>query len=109
MTEKLPGWVERLLIPTLESRVRSIVKEEIGHLEKTFDTRFEMVESKFEAMESKLEAMDTKLDAIDAKFGAKFDAVGAAMDSLEKRIPIIQDIADIKARLAIVEKRDSTR
>jgi hypothetical protein len=36
---KVPGWVERSLIPTLETRVRTIVKEEVservGHLEKT--------------------------------------------------------------------------
>ncbi len=84
MVEKVPGWVERMLIPTLESRVRSVVKEEVGHLEKTMNARFE---------------------AIDAKFDAKLDGIGARIDSLEKRIPMIQDIADIKARLAVVERR----
>jgi len=67
--------VERLLIPTLESRVRSIVKEEVGHLERTMN--------------------------------ARFDAVSARIDSFEKRIHMIQDIADLKARLAVVEKRTS--
>jgi len=75
MVEKVPGWVERLLIPTLESRARSIVKEEVGHLERTMN--------------------------------ARFDAVSARIDSLERRIPMIQDIADLKARLAVVEKRTS--
>jgi len=84
MAEKVPGWVERLLIPTLETRVRSILKEEVGHLERTIDARFE---------------------AIDAKFDAKLDGIGARIDSLEKRIPMIQDIADLKARLAAVERR----
>ena len=27
MVEKVPGWMERLLIPTLESRVRAVVKK----------------------------------------------------------------------------------
>jgi len=84
MAEKVPGWVERLLIPTLETRIRSILKEEVGHLERTIDARFE---------------------AIDAKFDAKLDGIGARIDSLEKRIPMIQDIADLKARLAAVERR----
>lgn len=77
LAEKVPGWVERLLIPTLETRVRAIVKEEVrdevGHLEKT------MV--------------------------AKFDAVDTKIDALEKRFPMIQEIADLKARLAVVEER----
>lgn len=86
VAEKVPGWVERLLIPTLESRVRSVVKEEVGHLEKTMEARFE---------------------ATDAKLDAKLDGIGARIDSLEKRIPMIQDIADLKARLAVVEKREA--
>jgi hypothetical protein len=31
--EDVPGWVERLLIPTLESRIRAVVKGEVGHFE----------------------------------------------------------------------------
>lgn len=97
MVEKVPGWVERLLIPTLESRVRTVVKEEVGHLEKTTDARFEAVDSK----------LDAKFEALDSKFSAKLDGIDTRIDSLERRIPMIQDIADLKARLAVVEKRTS--
>ena len=69
--ERIPGWVERLLIPALETRVRAIVREEVGNLGKVLDARFE--------------------------------AVGAKMDSLEKRFPTVQELADIKARLSLVE------
>ena len=74
--ERIPGWVERLLIPTLESRVRSIVKEEVGNLEKVLDARFEAVSTK--------------------------------IDSLEKRFPTVQELAEIKARLSLVESRVSS-
>ena len=77
IAEKVPGWVERLLIPTLESRVREIVKEEVGHLEKILEARFEAVNSK--------------------------------IDSLEKRLPVVQELAEIKVRLAEVEKRTAPR
>jgi len=80
VAEKVPGWVERLLIPTLEARVRAVVREEVGHLEKTIDARFEAA-------------------------NVRFDALNTRIDSLERRIPILQDIADIKARLSVVEKR----
>ncbi len=80
MVEKVPGWVERLLIPTLETRVRAVVQEEVGHLEKTLNARFDTL-------------------------NVKFDGVNSRIDSLERRIPIMQDIADLKSRLAVIEKR----
>jgi len=77
IAEKVPGRVERLLIPTLESRVRGIVKEEVGHLEKIIEARFEAVYSK--------------------------------IDSLEKRLPVVQELAEIKVRLAELEKKVASR
>ena len=71
--ERIPGWAERLLIPTLETRVRAIVREEVGNLGKVLDARFE--------------------------------AVSAKMDSLEKRFPTVQELAEIKARLSLVESK----
>lgn len=79
----IPGWVERLLIPMLESKVRSIVREEVAHLEKVIDARFEAVNSK---LDGRFEAANTKIDA------------------LEKRFPAVQDLAEIKARLNQIEK-----
>lgn len=78
MAEKIPGWVERLLIPTLESKARIIVSEEVGHLEKVLDARFDGVHS------------ETR--RVDERIG-----------SLEKR-----EIAEIKARLSQVENRVSS-
>lgn len=96
VAEKIPGWVEGLLIPTLESRVRGVVREEVGHLEKTLDARFDAINVRFDGINDKFDAVN-----------GKFDAVNARIDSLERRIPIVQDIADLKARLAAVEKRTS--
>ena len=84
MAEKIPGWVERLLIPTLESKVRSIVSEEVGHLEKVLDARFDGVQS--------------EIRRVDGRIG-----------SLEKRFPEVQKIAEIKARLSQVEGKVSSR
>jgi hypothetical protein len=84
MAEKIPGWVERLLIPTLESKVRNIVSEEVGHLEKVLDARFA-------GLHSEIRRVDDKID------------------SLEKRFPAVQEIAEIKARLSQVEGKVSSR
>ena len=83
VAEKIPGWVERLLIPTLESKIRSIVREEVGHLEKVMDARFE---------------------AVNSRMDARFEAVDAKIDSLEKQMPTIKELAEIKARLSQIER-----
>ncbi len=94
ISERVPGWVERMLIPTIESRIRSIVKAEVAHLENVMDARFEAIDEK---LESRFEAMDEKLES-------RFETLDAKIDSLEKRFPVVQDLAEIKARLAQVEK-----
>lgn len=71
--ERVPGWVERFLVPSLESKVRGIVKEEVAHLEKLMD--------------------------------ARFDAVDSRIESLEGRFPMVQEIAEIKARLSAIERK----
>jgi len=84
MSEKIPGWVERLLIPTLESKIRNIVSEEVGHLEKVLDARFDGIRSEIRRVDEKV-------------------------DSLEKRFPSAQELAEIKARLSQVEGKVSSR
>jgi hypothetical protein len=78
--EKIPGWVQKLLIPTLESKVRGIVTEEVGHLEKVLDARFDGVHSELRRVDEKI-------------------------DSLEKRFPMVQELAEIKARLSQIESK----
>jgi hypothetical protein len=84
MAEKLPGWVERLLIPTLESKVRNIVRDEVGHLEKVLDARFDGVQSEIGRVDERI-------------------------SSLEKRFPEVREIAEIKARLSQVESKVFSR
>ena len=82
MAERIPGWVERLLIPTLESKVRNVVSEEVGHLEKVLDARFDGIHSEMRCVDEKI-------------------------DSLRNRFPTVQELAEIKARLSLVESKVS--
>lgn len=74
VAERIPGWVERLLIPTLESKVRAIVKEEIGHLEKVLDARFG--------------AVDAKIDSLEKRFPAiqEFAEIKARLTQIERKV-----------------------
>ena len=76
------------------------MKEEVGHLEKTMNAKFDGVNTRIDSVEKR---MYDRFDAVDARF----DGVDAKIESLEKQIPMTQDIADLKARLAVVEKRTS--
>ena len=79
-----------MLIPALESRVRTIVKDETSQLDRVIGGRFEALEK----------VMDARFEALDAKVGS----VDKRVDSLDKKIPLLQDMAEIKARLTLVEK-----
>jgi hypothetical protein len=90
VASKVPGWVERMLIPTLEAKIRAIVGGEITHLEKVIDARFEAVNAK---MDARFDAVNTRLEAVNGR-----------IDSLEKRFPAVEEMAEIRARLNAIER-----
>jgi glutathionyl-hydroquinone reductase len=99
VAEKVPGWVERLLIPTLESRVREIVKEEVGHLEKIMDTRFEAVNSKIDSLDKRLTAEIQELDR----------RLAGEIASLRSELQYAPKVAVLEAKVNELEKRTATR
>ena len=115
VASKVPGWVERMLIPALEAKVRTIVTEEFAHFEKVIDARFGATDARFGAMEDKIAATNSSMNAgfdamtssVDARLeivSARIDALNSKIDSLEKRFPAVQEIAEIKARLNAIER-----
>jgi len=68
--------------------VREIVKEQVGYLEKIIETRFESTNIRVKALE---------------------DTLNTRMDSLEKRIPVIEEMAAIKTRLDELERKLATK
>ena len=82
MAEKIPSWIERLLLPRLSEMTGEIrgLNYKVDALEKTMNGKFEAVYGKFEAVMSRI-------------------------DSLEKRIPVVQELAEIKVRLSEVERK----
>ena len=86
-----------MLIPTLETKIRAIVKEEVIQLEKVMDARFSAVDVQFDGTNAGINA---RFDAVNARI----EAVNTKVDSLEKRFPAVQEIAEIKARLNAIER-----
>lgn len=86
-----------MLIPTLEAKIRAIVKEEVAQLEKVMDTKFAAVDVRFDGTNAGINA---RFDAVNARI----DAVNTKVDALEKRFRAALEIAEIKARLNAIER-----
>ena len=92
--------------------MRSMVKEEISNSEKVTDARLRSLDDKIGALEVRVDAridsleekFTAKMDSLEGKFEARFQTLDKKIESLVERIPVIQDLADIKARLTALEK-----
>ena len=104
LVEKIPSWIERLLLPRL-SEISGEIKAlsiKVESLEKIMNERTGSLEKRIESLEK---TMDTRMSLLEDAMKARFEAVNTRMDALEKRIPVIEEIATIKIRLAELEKR----
>ncbi len=127
--EKIPGWIERLLLPKLNelsgevkavhTRIDAVEKEVVG-LRREMLTKFESMRNemlvKFEAVDVKFESADTKVGALNGKVESlrnemisRFEAVDSKFDSLEARIPVMEKMAEFEVRLAELERKLSTQ
>jgi len=114
---KVPGWLERLLMPKLNEisgEIKAIhtridgVEKEVASLRSEMMTKFESVDVKFESADAKVESlrseMMTKFESVDRRF----DAVDSRLDSLEARLPVMEKMAEFEARLAELERKVTT-
>jgi len=113
--EKIPSWIERLLMPklseiggdikVLDAKIESFrneTKTEIEGLRKEMLSRFESVDSKFAGMDIKIDSLrnETKMEIASLR-----TEMTVRLDSLEKRIPVIEEITALKLKIAEIEKR----
>ena len=93
--EKIPGWIERMLLPKLN---------EISGEIKAIHTRIGAVEKEVASLRSemmtKFESVDVKFDSLRNEMISKFDAVDFRFDSLEARLPVMEKMAEFEVRLA---------
>lgn len=116
--EKIPGWIERLLLPKLNEisgEIKAIhtridaVGKEVASLRNEMMTKFEAADAKVDIkFDSLRNEMISKFDAVDSRFDAvdsKFDAVDFRFDSLEVRLPVMEKVAELEVRLAEIERK----
>jgi chromosome segregation ATPase len=110
MVEKIPSWIERILLPKLSeitgevkainARIDSLEKR-VDSLEKTFNERLislrnEML-TRFEAVDKRIESLRNEMISLRSEMFTKFD-------SLEKRIPMMEKLTELEIRIARLEK-----
>jgi len=97
----VPSWISRILLP----EIRTIVKEEISSQISTLDAKISALDSK---LEEKSKSLDSKFEertkALDAKISSLRNEMIARFDSIEKRLPLIERMALIEARIEKIEK-----
>jgi len=94
VAEKVPTWISRFLLP----EIRNIVKKEVSNQIAILDTK----------IEERTKALDTKIEertkALEVEISALRNEMNARFDSIEKRLPLIERIALIEARIEKLEK-----
>ncbi|MEM2842818.1 MAG: hypothetical protein QXZ53_02970 [Candidatus Bathyarchaeia archaeon] len=91
IAEKVPTWISRILLP----EIRAIVKEEVSNQIKIIDERTKALDLK---IEERTKALEREILSLRSEMNARFD-------SIEKRLPLIEKIALIEARIERLEKQ----
>jgi septal ring factor EnvC (AmiA/AmiB activator) len=102
IAEKIPTWISRILLP----EIRNIVKEEISNQLKPIETKISALDEK---IEERTKALDMKIEertkALEKEIISLRNEMNARFDSIEKRLPLIERIALMEARIEKIEKQ----
>jgi chromosome segregation ATPase len=101
VAEKVPTWISRIQLP----EIRTIVKEEISNQLKPIEARISALDEK---VDERTKALDSKIEdrtkALDAKISSLRNEMNARFDSIEKRLPLIERLVLLEARIEKIEK-----
>lgn len=89
MAEKVPGWLERVLLPQINE-----VKGELKAMSGRIDGEFKAVHSDIRGVEGKL---GIKIEEVDKRLGSK-------IDELDKRLDVTQRLAVVEQQLRDLRK-----
>ena len=93
MAEKVPGWLQRILLPQI-----SEIKGEIKALDAKFGGLEAKVEGEFRAVHSEIARLDQKIGAVDDKLTTR-------IGDLDKRWDVAQRLAVMEGKVHELEAR----
>ena len=86
MAEKVPGWLERILLP------------QISELEGELRAINARIDGEFKAVHSEIRRIDEKVDGVDKRLGDK-------IDGLDERMDVVQRLAVVEGKVQELESR----
>ncbi|MEM0171607.1 MAG: hypothetical protein QXV57_03500 [Thermoproteota archaeon] len=116
IAEKAPGWVSRILLP----EIRSIVKEGVSEQMKIVGAKIASLDAKIASLDIKIASLDAKIEKrtkalekeisslrneLDVKITSLRNEMNARFDSIEKRLPLIERLVQIEARIERLERQ----
>lgn len=101
MTEKVPGWLERVLLPRL-----SEIAGEVKAINVKIDAVDGKLTSRIDAVEGKL---TSRIDAVDEKLSSRIDVVDGKLsgkiDDLDKRLDVAQRLAILETKMGELQPK----
>jgi len=97
MVEKIPGWLERLLLPrlsSLEGELKAFRGEAMGEF-RAVHTRIDSLEKELSSLRSE---MNGRIESLGKEMNARFNA-------LEGKVTLVEDVTRLKMEIrALAEK-----
>lgn len=97
MATRVPGWLERVLLPQMNE-----LKGEIRALDARLGGFESKVEGEFKSVHSEIRRLDEKTDSSDKRLETKIDALDK---KLEIRIDALDKKVDVTQRVAVIEEK----
>ena len=119
MAEKVPGWLERILLPQLselkgdvkvaQAKIEGVEEKLEGKVDGLDQKLTGRVDSLDQKLTAKIEGLDQKLtsriDGLEGRMESEFKTVHTEIGRLDDKIDALDKRTDVTQRLAVVEEQ----
>jgi len=93
MAEKIPGWIERLLLPRLSS-----LEGELKALRGEFTGEFKAMRGELDALSEHIDSLEKQLLSLRNEMSTRFEALGSKMT-------LIEDVTTLKIEMKVLAEK----
>ncbi len=111
MAEKIPGWLERILLPQI-SELKGEVKATNARMDgefKAVHSEFKRLDQRIDGVEQRIDGVGQKIDGLDQSIGQRIEGVDQRLsqkiEGLEKRMDVVQRLTVVEGKVRELESR----
>ena len=97
MAEKVPGWLERVLLPQIRE-----LKGDLKALDAKMDAEFRVVHSELGSLDQKL---SQRIESLDQKLSQRIDGTNRRLDDSDKKLDMVQRVAVLEANVQELQSK----